>query len=147
MHDMENLKYMLMDEVEEFERKGKLTSGDLPTIHMLTDTIKNICKIKMYAEADEYSSEGSYGSSYRGSSYEGGNSGARRRDRMGRYSREGSYAREGGGGGYSQGNSYRGYSRDGAKDYMMEQIEEMMREADPKDREALRRCMETMRNG
>lgn len=140
MHDMENLKYMLMDEVEEFERKGKLTSGDLPTVHMLTDTIKNICKINMYSEEEEgYSREG--GNWNARGSYDGGESYARRkRDRMGRYSRDG-------GGGYSQGNSYRGYSRDGAKDYMMEQIEEMMREADPKDREALRKCMETMRNG
>ena len=131
MHDMENLKYMLMDEVNEYERKGKLSSGDLPTIHMLTDTIKNICKINMLDEEEGYSREG--GNWNARGSYEGGESYARRkRDRMGRYSREG---------------SYRGYSRDSAKDYMMEQMEEMMREADPKDKEALRKCMDTMRMG
>lgn len=125
MRDMENLKYMLMDELAEFEKKGKLTSGDLPTVHMLTDTIKNICKIDKLSEDDGYSHDGGwiakgmYNDSY-----------GRHRDRMGRYSRDG-----------------RGYSRDSAKDYMMEQMEEMMREADPKDKEAIRKCMETMRMG
>ena len=39
------------------------------------------------------------------------------------------------------------YSRDGAKDRMMEHLEDMMREAgSEKEREAIRRCMTQMEN-
>jgi hypothetical protein len=35
----------------------------------------------------------------------------------------------------------RGYSRDDAKDHMMNKLGEMMEDADPKEREALKECM------
>ena len=42
--------------------------------------------------------------------------------------------------------SYRGYSRDGARGYMMEQLEEMMENAESsKEKDALKRCMDTLR--
>ena len=123
-----------------------------------------------YSEDGHYMGEGRiYGTSYDdgmggnysrrgGSSYEGGSSYARgrgryaKRDSMGRYSRDGgvsydvdmSYARGGRGGnrGYSREG---GYSRDEAKDYMMDQIEQMMEEAEtPKQREALQNCMKAL---
>ena len=86
-----------------------------------------------------------------GTSYEGGSSYARggrgrgrnaKRDSMGRYSsrenRGSSYARGGRGG-------RGGYSRDDAKDYMMEQLEEMMGQAEkPQEKEALKRCMQAI---
>ena len=57
-----------------------------------------------------------------------------KRDSMGRYSSEG--------GSYEGGSSYRGgYSRDDAKDDMMNRLGEMMEDADPKEREALKECM------
>ena len=61
-----------------------------------------------------------------------------KRDSMGRYSSEG--------GSYEGGSSYRGgqggYSRDEATDWMMTRIGEMMSETDdPKQREALKKCM------
>ncbi len=86
-----------------------------------------------------------------------------RRDSMGRYASEGgsyyeedggsSYERGGQGGGRGQGgrggqgggrggSSYEGgYSRNDAKDWMMSQLGEMMEDADPKEREALKKCM------
>jgi hypothetical protein len=39
-----------------------------------------------------------------------------------------------------------GYSRDEGKHYMMEQLEEMMEEAEkPAEKEALRRCMDALK--
>lgn len=155
MHYLEELKEMLCKELEEIANKGELTAGSLETVHKLTDTIKNIDKIEMYEEYSEdgYSEDGEWmgeGRMY-GTSYEGGSSYARggrgrgrnaKRDSMGRYSsrenRGSSYARGGRGG-------RGGYSRDDAKDYMMEQLEELMEQAEkPQEKEALKRCMQAI---
>ena len=155
MHYLEELKEMLCKELEEIANKGELTAGSLETVHKLTNSIKNIDKIEMYEEysEDDYSEDGEWmgeGRMY-GTSYEGGSSYARggrgrgrnaKRDSMGRYSsrenRGSSYARGGRGG-------RGGYSRDDAKEYMMEQLEEMMEQAEkPQEKEALRRCMQAI---
>jgi hypothetical protein len=85
-----------------------------------------------------------YGTSYDdGMHREGGYSYARgrryaKRDSMGRYSRDGGMMYRGGMRG--------GYSRDDGKHYMMEQLEEMMEEAEkPAEKEALRRCMDALK--
>ena len=58
---MHKIKEMLMKELYEYEEKakkingGKLSAGDLETIHKLTDTVKNIDKIEMLEEDDGYS--------------------------------------------------------------------------------------------
>ena len=165
----------LEEYAEKGKKSGKMSAADLDGIHKLTDTVKNILKINMLEEETGYSEDGQYmgegriyGTSYDdgmggnysrrgGSSYEGGSSYARgrrnaRRDSRGRYSRDGgmggsSYARGGRGGNQGGGNYSRegGYSRDEAKDYMMEQIEQMMEEAEtPKQREALQNCMKAL---
>ena len=170
MQYMHDLKDLLCAELEEYSEKGKksgkMSAADLDGIHKLTDTVKNILKINMLEEESGYSEDGHYmgegriyGTSYddgMGGNYSrrGGSSYARgrrnaRRDSRGRYSREGgmggsSYARGGnqGGGNYSREG---GYSRDEAKDYMMEQIEEMMEMAEkPAEKEALKRCMQAL---
>ena len=104
----------------------------------------------------------------RGSSYARGGRGRGRnakRDNMGRYAREGGGSSYEGGRGSQQGGgqhggsrysragrgeyrySYDGYSREGAKEYMMEQLEEMMDEVEtPKEKEAIRRCMQTLQS-
>lgn len=169
MKYMHDLKDMLCAELEEYAQKQKMSAGDLETVHKLTDTVKNIMKINVLEEEMDDGASGDsrwmgegrmYGSSYAdGMSYGGGSSYARgrgryaKRDSMGRYSRTGgsyddmSYARGGNQGGGNR-SSYRGgssrdsYSRDGAKEYMMEQLEEMMEQAEkPAEREALKRCM------
>lgn len=158
MHYMHDLKDLLCAELEDFAEKGKksgkMSMGDLETVHKLTDTVKNILKIDTlsdelgYSEDGHYMGEGRiYGTSYDdGMHREGGYSYARgrryaRRDSMGRYSRDDgmSYARDGRG-------MRSGYSRDDGKHYMMEQLEEMMEEAEkPAEKEALRRCMDALK--
>lgn len=127
MHDIYQLKEMLMDELKEFGKKGELTAGSLETVDKLSHAVKNLCKIiEAYEEEEEYSmagdgsyrypDDGSYarggrdgrGGSYRGGSYARGRGRNARRDSMGRYSSE-------------------GYSR--AAEEMVDQLREMMEEA------------------
>lgn len=161
MHYMETLKDLLCAELEDYAEKGKksgkMSMGDLETVHKMTDTVKNIMKIDVLKEEDGYSEDGTYmgegriyGTSYEsgysergGSSYARGRGRYARRDSMGRYSRDDgmSYARGG-----RMGGMRGGYSRDDAKSYMIEQIEEMMETAEkPTEKEALRRCMDALK--
>jgi hypothetical protein len=155
MHYMHDLKDLLCAELEDYAEKGKksgkISMGDLETVHKLTDTVKNIMKIDVLKEEAGYSEDGHYmgegriyGTSYDdGMHREGGYSYARgrryaKRDSMGRYSRDDGMRYRGGMRG--------GYSRDDGKHYMMEQLEEMMEEAEkPAEKEALRRCMDALK--
>ena len=135
MEYMYELKEKLCKELDEIARKPEMGAGDLEIIHKLTDTIKNLDKIEMledggYSQAGDWEIEGrAYN---RGSSYA-----RRKRDSMGRYSRDGRMMR----GGYRDG---RMYSRAEAKDEIMEKIEDMMDDADPKEKEILRRAMDQL---
>ena len=156
MHYMHDLKDLLCAELEDYAEKGKksgkMSMGDLESIHKLTDTVKNILKIDTLSEELGYSEDGHYmgegriyGTSYDdGMHREGGYSYARdrgryaRRDSMGRYSRDDGMSYRGGMRG--------GYSRDDGQEYMMEQLEEMMETAEkPAEKEALRRCMDALK--
>lgn len=136
MKAFEDLKKMLTDELEKIARKPEMSAGDLETVHKLTDTIKNIDKICMledgeYSEAGEWemTGRGNYG---RGSSYAN----------RGQHYVRGHYSRADG----RRGRDGR-YSRDDAKDHMMEQLETMMEDAsNEKEREAIRRCMSQLEN-
>lgn len=152
MHYMHDLKDMLCAELEDYAEKGKksgkMSMGDLDSIHKLTDTIKNILKIDMlegetgYSEDGQYIGEGRiYGTSYdRGTSYARGRGRYAKRDSMGRYSRDDGYMRRDGRGVRD------GYSRDEGKAYMMEQLEDMMEDAEkPSEKEALRRCIDALK--
>lgn len=174
MHYMHDLKDFLCAELEDYAEKGKksgkMSMGDLESIHKLTDTVKNILKIDMLEEEGGYSEDGHYmgegriyGTSYEsgysergGSSYARGRGRYAKRDSMGRYSSRGgmsydddmSYARGGRGGnrggrrGYSRDG---GYSMDDAKEMMVERIEDMMEMAEtPAQKEALKRCMQAL---
>ena len=159
MEYIEKIKKMLCKELDEYAMKQKLTGGDLDMIWKLTDTVKNLDKIEMledeggYSEARGGMRERSY---MHGSSYDDdmmyserrGRGKYAKRDSMGRYSSEGgSY--EGGSSydDYSEESSYRGsqggrgYSRDDAKDHLMDKIGEAMRDADPNEREILKDAM------
>lgn len=147
---MHKLKEMLMNELYEYEEKakkmpnGKISTQELEKIHKLTDTVKNICKIDALEEDGEYSEAGDWmgeGRMY-GTSYARGRGRNAKRDSMGRYSRDGgssyeggnsyegsSYARGGQGGGNRGGNmggNRGGYSRDGAKEHLVDKAEEML---------------------
>ena len=153
MHYMEDLKDLLCAELEDYAEKGKksgkMSIGDLESIHKLTDTVKNILKIDVLKEEIGYSEDGHYmgegriyGTSYdydRGTSYARGRTRAKR-DSMGRYSRDDGYMRR------DVRNMRDGYSRDEGKAYMMEQLEDMMEDAEnPAEKEALRRCMDALK--
>ena len=153
MHYMHDLKDLLCAELEDYAEKGKnsgkMSMGDLDSIHKLTDTVKNILKIDMLEDESGYSEDGAYmgegriyGTSYDdgmrrgvGYSYARGRGRYAKRDSMGRYSRDDGYMRRDG-----------GYSREDGKAYMMEQLEDMMEDAEkPAEKEALRRCMEALK--
>lgn len=154
MHYMHDLKDLLCAELEDYAEKGKksgkMSMGDLESIHKLTDTVKNILKIDMLEEEAGYSEDGTYmgegriyGTSYDdGMNRKGGYSYARgrryaKRDSMGRYSRDDGMRYRGGMRG--------GYSRDDGKHYMMEELERLMDEAStPTEREALKKCMQAL---
>ena len=164
MHYMHDLKDLLCAELEDYAEKGKksgkMSMGDLETIHKMTDTVKNILKIDMLEEESGYSEDGRYmgegriyGTSYEsgyserdGSSYARGRGRYAKRDSMGRYSSRGmsydedmSYARGGRGGNRG------GYSRDDGKHYMMGELERLMEKASTHtEREALEKCMQAL---
>ena len=155
MHYMHDLKDLLCAELEDYAEKGKksgkMSMGDLETVHKLTDTVKNILKIDMLEEESGYSEDGHYmgegriyGTSYDdGMHREGGYSYARgrgryaKRDSMGRYSRDD--------GMMYRGDMRGGYSREDGKHYMMEELGRLMDEAStPTEREALKKCMQAL---
>ena len=158
MHYMHDLKDLLCAELEDYaengKKSGKMSMGDLDSIHKLTDTVKNILKIDMLEDESGYSEDGAYmgegriyGTSYddgmrrgAGYSYARGRGRYAKRDSMGRYSRDdGSMRRDGRG-------IRDGYSREEGKAYMMEQLEDMMEDAEkPAEKEALRRCMDALK--
>ena len=153
MHDLKDLLCAeLKDYAEKGKRSGELSKADVEVIDTVLNSVKNIYKIDKYKEEMEgYSEDGHYmgegriyGTSYDyGMHRDGGYSYARgrryaKRDSMGRYSRDG--------GMHYRGGMRGGYSRDDGKHYMMEQLEEMMEEAEkPAEKEALRRCMDALK--
>ena len=149
MHDLKDLLCAeLEDYAEKGKKSGKMSMGDLESIHKLTDTVKNIMKIDVLKEEDGYSEDGHYMGEGRiyGTSYARGRTRVKR-DSMGRYSRDvGRYSYDDDMS-YARSRGYRGgYSRDEGKHYMMEQLEEMMEEAEkPAEKEALRRCMDALK--
>lgn len=149
MHTYEKLRDMLCEELEEYAEKNELSAGSLEVIHKLTDTIKNIDKISIMEEDGEYSQAGDWEMEGRGN-YGRGNSYANR----GQHYVRGHYSREGNRGGYSERRDSRGrYSRDGgssydgAKEEMMEHIDEMMEAApDDQTREMIRSFKKELKN-
>lgn len=109
MHKMEELKYMLCDELDEFTKRGKIDNiNDLDAIDKLTHSIKSIDTIIAMEEAG-YSNENYSNTNY---SYARGRGSNARRDSMGRYSS--------GNNGYS-----RNYSRDDIKAEIMDKLREL----------------------
>ena len=159
MHYMEDLKDLLCAELQEYaengKRSGKMSKADIEVIDTVLNSVKNIYKIDKYKEEMEgYSEDGTYmgegriyGTSYDdgmrrgvGYSYARGRGRYAKRDSMGRYSRDDGYMRR------DVRGMRDGYSRDEGKAYMMEQLEEMMEDAEkPAEKEALRRCMEALK--
>lgn len=98
MEHLKKIKKKALEDLEEFGQKKELNLGDYTTIHMLTDTIKNIDKICMLEEEGGYSQAVDMDRrmmphyNQGGHSYADGGNGSngtysQRRDSMGRYSK------------------------------------------------------------
>lgn len=141
---MHKIKEKLMEILDEYEDRarnnpdGRLSDMEIQKIHMLTDTVKNICKIEMLEDGEGYS-ERVDGDVHVGYGREG-------------YSRDGEWMARGGYGGNSYregGSSYARrrrdsmgrYSRADGKEHMAEKLREMMQEAEGEEREAIRKCL------
>ena len=137
MKHLEELKEVVKRELEKFGKQGDISVSSLDKIHKLSDLYKNLCKIEMLE------GEGGYSEGYMDDGMMYGNSYARgrryaKRDSMGRYSKDGGYSEDDD---YSERRMGRGYSRDEATDHLMRQLGSMMEDADPKQRETLKKWM------
>lgn len=126
MRDMYKLREMLCEELEGYAKRGNLSSGDLETVHKLTDTIKNIDKIELLADdGSEYSHA------------------RRRRDSMGRYS--GTADRYDGSWRTDRYPRDDGYSRTDGKQRIMDILESMIDGVQGTDRQTIERLLEMAR--
>lgn len=138
MEYIEKIKKMLCKELDEYAMKGKISGSDLDMIWKLTDTVKNLDKIEILEKDDSYDGY----SEMREYPYMGGSSYARgrgryaKRDSMGRYSSDDRMADD-----YSEARMDRRYSRDDAKDHLMDKMGEMMTSANEEQREILKEAM------
>ena len=57
---MYDLEEMLCTDLDQYARKGSLTRNDLDTVHMITDTIKNLEKITMMKEEGSSYGDGNW---------------------------------------------------------------------------------------
>ena len=133
MEYMKKIKKMLCEELEEYGKKKSLSVSDVEMIHKLTDTVKNIDKIYTLEDMGDGYSE-TYPYYMGGSSYARGRGRYAKRDSMGRYSSDMDDD-------YSERRMDRRYSRDDAKDHMMNKLGEMMTSADEEQREILKDAM------
>ena len=126
MKALYDLKDKLCAELDEIAAKPNMSTGDLETVHKLTDTIKNIDKIMKledesgYSRAGGWETRGTYGYPYdeRGISY----------------MRRGEH--------YVRGH----YSRDDARQRMIEELQDMLRTADGQYREVIQRALDEIRH-
>lgn len=125
MKYLEELREAVCKELERFAKSGEITVNNLDKIHKLTDTLKNIDKIEALEDGG-YSEDWMGEGRVYGSSYARGRRGNVKRDSMGRYSRD---------------DGDRDYSRDEAKEHALNKLGEMMEDADPNVREALKKAM------
>lgn len=144
MHELYELKEMLCKELEDYGKKGEMSTGTLEVVDKLAHTVKNLGKIIEMAEESEYSGYGgsyydnggnmSYerggmgnrGGSYRGSyTYARGRGSNARRDSRGRYSSE-------------------GYSR--AKDDISEKLYELMEDSPENMKQEIQRFITKIEN-
>lgn len=121
MHKMMEIRDMLCDELEKFAEHGEMNASALEMVDKLTHSIKSIDTI---LAMNGYSEDGR--------SYERGNS--RRYD----------------GGGYERGNSrrsgrsYRGYSMADHKEKVIEQLEDMIQDADAGTKAAIKKAIHSL---
>ena len=126
MKALYDLKDKLCAELDEIAAKPNMSTGDLETVHKLTDTIKNIDKIMKledesgYSRAGGWETRGTYGYPYD--------------ERDSSYMRRGEH--------YVRGH----YSRDDARQHMITELQDMLRTADGQYREVIQRALDEIRH-
>ena len=141
MKSIDRLKDMLCEELDQLSEVESLNGEILEMIWKVSDTIKNLEKIKMLENK-----HGHDGASYYGdSSYARGRGRNARRDSMGRYSSEMDYSEDGySEDDYSEDMHSRNYSRHDAKNSMMHKLGEMMRVASSDEKKILEDTMKKL---
>lgn len=140
MHKMMQLRDNLMDELEKFADKP-ITEQNLEYIDKLSHSIKCLDTVYGMNIGEQESRDGYSGRMYRdgmsgrrGYFYtqrDGGTSGRRRRDSMGRYADDRYSGR-------------RGYSRDEAKDKLIGEMEGMMGDVSPEAQHAIQKAIHAL---
>lgn len=140
MHKMMQLRDNLMDELEQFADKP-ITEQNLEYIDKLAHAIKCIDTVDAMERSEQENRDGYSGRMYRdgmsgrrGYFYTqrdgGGTSSRRRRDSMGRYADD-----------YS---GRRAYSRDEAKDKLIDEMEGMMGDVSPEAQHAIQKAIHAL---
>ena len=139
MKEFDQIKDMVYDELDAMSHQGRLNKESVCLIGELVDILKDIGTIEMFEEGieipdDDYSLANGY-------SRDGGYS-------QRRYVRGGNSYRDGRT--YNSGYSRRtrgGYSREDSKDHMIQQLHNIMNEAqNENDRQSIHRLIEQMEN-
>lgn len=110
MYDTYQMQEHICKELEKKAQNGLKSTQDLDTVWKLIDAYKNLLKIDMLQEAEEYSHNDGYS--------QNGYSERRRRDSRGRYSRNDGGHSYDGDSSYNRGSSYRGGYSEAKGDYM-----------------------------
>lgn len=140
----EQIKDMLCEELEEIAKKNDLTPTSLEILDTAVDVLKDLKTIEAMDGEYGYSGDDGYSGYFRRYPYymydDGGMS------REGGYSREGgSYARGGRGGGGGGGSSRGRYAYGGYSGDAKEELKKIMHQVqDERDREAIRKVIESM---
>ena len=136
MYDTYQMQEHICKELEKKSQAGIKSTADLDTVWKLIDSYKNLLKIEMLQEADEYS---------HGDGYDDGHSQRRKRDSRGRYSRDGGPYNYEGDSSYNRGKG--GYSE--ARDRYMEDKHSYRATRNPDSKRdmnvSLQGCMEKLK--
>ena len=141
MEALYTLEEKICKQLDEYAQEKRLSGSSVEAVHILTDTLKNIYKIKMIHECgyseDGYSHDGAWRANMEGN-YGHGSSFARRRDSMSRYSGDDR-------GGHSN-RSYNGYSGDMGR--MLQKLKGMLNDAgNDKERRIIEEAIRELENG
>ena len=134
MQEFDNVKDMIYDEIENISHQGQLNKDAVCVLGELVDILKDIGTVEMFEEGiyvpeNEYSLASGNG----GYSYRNGSRGTNNYRNNRSYNYSYGYGRRG------------GYSREGAHDHMVQQLHQIMNEAqNDEDRMAVQRLIDQM---
>ena len=144
MKEFDKIKDMIYDELDEITRHDQLSKDAVCLIGELVDILKDIGTVEMFEENIYVDDNGWYHNSGEGGYSQG--------YMPKRYYDGNSYRGRSMNGGRNYGDGYSrrgrgGYSRDDGKDHLVKKLEDLMHEVnDQNDRDAINRLIEQMEN-